>query len=342
MTLKKLPLISLFFCLVTANLAVADVDFSVVDVGVYYYPWWSDTASGAKNWSFCVDRPLLGFYDSDNVTVIGQHIAWLEELHVDFVILSWWGNNSFSDNCSKIFFDCLQNNYTWIKGCLMVESLGVLDYAGVYSYVYDNFVEPYSECYYTAEDGWGNIEPLLLFYNWAGMESDLPSNSSWATKISGHNSYVDWVYHDAVDVWKSTYEPKIRGRCFPIMPRYDERFCMPYRDTQYTKDTAYEDGWFADQWVEFSDCITTDRIDWLTICSFNEFEERSGIEPCEDRESEYGDWYIFNMTKENILRIKGLSDVTIEGGGIWYKSPFTFGIVIFAIVFGLYFMKRRY
>jgi hypothetical protein len=52
-----------------------------------------------------VDTPVLGRYDSSNPPVIEKHLEWIEDLDVDFVILSWWGfqdtYGKFTDNVAK-------------------------------------------------------------------------------------------------------------------------------------------------------------------------------------------------------------------------------------------------
>ena len=74
-------------------------------IGIYYYVWYS-SGLGNLHWndtqsSVVIDTPVLGFYDINNLTVINQHMKWMEDLGIDFIIISWWGNNSYEDNATK-------------------------------------------------------------------------------------------------------------------------------------------------------------------------------------------------------------------------------------------------
>ena len=52
------------------------------------------------------DYPLLGPYDSNNESVIEQHVEWAKEAGISCFIVSWWGQGSFEDkalfNISKV------------------------------------------------------------------------------------------------------------------------------------------------------------------------------------------------------------------------------------------------
>jgi len=97
----------------------------------FYYPWYGTPAvSGEwRHWSegnssgqiphdpniilpdgrrdiAAEDYPLLGPYDSNNESVIKQHVEWAKEAGIDCFIVSWWGQGSFEDkalfNISKV------------------------------------------------------------------------------------------------------------------------------------------------------------------------------------------------------------------------------------------------
>jgi hypothetical protein len=88
----------------------------------FYYPWYG-TPDVSGNWSHwnegnssgqiphdpnitlidgrrdiaAEDYPLLGAYDSNNKSVIEQHIEWAREANISCFIISWWGQGSFED-----------------------------------------------------------------------------------------------------------------------------------------------------------------------------------------------------------------------------------------------------
>ena len=84
----------------------------------FYYPWYGTPFSG--NWRHwppdgstnITDHPLLGFYDSNNETLIKEHIDIAKEANIDGFIVSWWGVGSFEDNAtSHIKNVCEQNGF---------------------------------------------------------------------------------------------------------------------------------------------------------------------------------------------------------------------------------------
>lgn len=97
----------------------------------FYYPWYGtpDVSGNWRHWNegnssgqiphnpnmtlsdgrldiAAEDYPLLGAYDSNNESVIGQHVEWAKEAGIDCFIVSWWGQGSFEDkalfNISKV------------------------------------------------------------------------------------------------------------------------------------------------------------------------------------------------------------------------------------------------
>lgn len=65
-------------------------------VGAYWYPWYG---ADGRHWREGYrGTPLLGEYDSGDVDVIDQHVAWATEYGVDFFVSSWWGRGAFSDD----------------------------------------------------------------------------------------------------------------------------------------------------------------------------------------------------------------------------------------------------
>jgi len=86
----------------------------------FYYPWYGTNIYG--HWSHwppdgstkITDHPLLGFYDSNNETLIEEHICMAKEAGIDGFIVSWWGINSFEDNATlHIKNVCERNNFTF-------------------------------------------------------------------------------------------------------------------------------------------------------------------------------------------------------------------------------------
>jgi hypothetical protein len=85
----------------------------------FYYPWYMtpDISGNWDHWppdgkSNITDHPLLDFYDSNNKTLIKEHIDMAKEAGIDGFIVSWFGINHFTDNASlHIKNVCEQNDF---------------------------------------------------------------------------------------------------------------------------------------------------------------------------------------------------------------------------------------
>ncbi len=83
------------------TLTVAQKDFIT---GVYYYPWYGP-GIGGHDWQGQYIRellipqqpPVLGHYSSRNPEVIQQHLDWIQTYGIEFLVSSWWGQNSWED-----------------------------------------------------------------------------------------------------------------------------------------------------------------------------------------------------------------------------------------------------
>lgn len=313
-----------------------------VKVGVYYYAWYDPESSiGYFNWSYPLfqDKPVLGFYDSLNETVIETHLGWMQDLGVDFAIISWWGNGNSIDDAAKLMFEIVRSKIYRIKLCLMVEDYDDYNFTFIYDYVYDNYVEPYPSIYFSFQD-----KPLILFYNSEDLLERFTLDDRFTVKISGHESYAEWIYnhYEGYEPWKTwsktNYEiPKCR--VYPVSPRYDDYYV---RFPNYTVDRDYRLGIYKMQWENAIKSVREGKTDIITVCSWNEFPERTQIEPCYDRDSFNGDpYYLYNLTKNFIAKLKGL---TVEPETAWYNEPKRFVMVIgicACVIFVAYTFYRR-
>lgn len=61
-----------------------------------------------RGWSVNDDTPLLGYYSSDNQSVIRQHLEWAGSAGIDFLAISWsdspqWHNGKTALVAEKVF-----------------------------------------------------------------------------------------------------------------------------------------------------------------------------------------------------------------------------------------------
>jgi hypothetical protein len=250
-----------------------------------------------------LDEPNLTRYNSNDSDVIKQHFRWLEDLKVDFIIISWWGANSFTDNSTKMVFETAVENQTKIKMCIMIEPFSgtnSIDFNGTYNYINEKYVQPFNSVYYKLEN-----MPLLLFFNEDNFTNATTfyKDSRFTVKINGQKPDVDWVYHDKIPgQWQGDMP---HNRVFPVCPSFDDSHV---RYPNHTIDIDYSENSYINNWKKALDYAKNDQVDIITICSWNELEERTAIEPHNNpnaTNSPFDDpFYLYNLTKIYVYNLK--------------------------------------
>jgi len=104
-----------------------------VKVGAYYYVWYGNNNNGSalgglgsSHWNdsqgnIVVDTPLDGFYSSANPDEIHKQLQEMVNIGIDFLVISWWDINDYTDNNSQLAFSIIQNYSLPIRACILVE-----------------------------------------------------------------------------------------------------------------------------------------------------------------------------------------------------------------------------
>ena len=273
-------------------------------IGIYYYPWYvGEWGSNHKN---CPDTPYLGDYNSANLSVIAQHLNWLRHLKVDFIILSWWGKNSPSDNNTKLILNQIKKNYADLQFFIMVEpfgdgwseaynsSSGEYDFTLIYNYIYNNYITRFnSNCFYL--DG----KPVIGFYD--GPDRNItrygvPSDERFSLRLIGCQPDDDWKYE--VPNSGLSIQPVCRDGEISVCPRYDAQ--------GWIEDVNYTEGSYDAQWSKAMSEVRQGNVKIITIISWNEYSERTQIEPTFDTTSAFTEdsFYLFDKTQAYIESVK--------------------------------------
>jgi len=265
-----------------------------IEIGLYYYVWydegygnrhWNSTPLGENTSSLLwnvVDTPILGFYNSQNTTVIKQHLEWFKELGIDFLIISWWGMNSYEDNSTKTIFSIVEQDDYLIEIAIMVEAFnwsGVYNFKTIYDYIYNTYVTPYESIYMQLDD-----LPLVCFFNdrnMTGTEAQrdaIYSDGRFTSRIVGHNDYVDWWFGIPCSVDNSTVPPlSPKDGMICVEPRYDDQFLGREKNSTFDEDLTED--LYDKQWNKAITLANESKVKYVTIYSWNEYHERSQIEP---------------------------------------------------------------
>jgi hypothetical protein len=276
-------------------------------VGAFYYVWYDPAQSVSWEHPKTQDKPVLGYYNSCDSTIIGQHFRWLSDLGVDFIIVSWWGiyNQSdwysFINNSTVQVFQVAKANFTNVKVAVMVEAFnetGTYNFTEIYDWIYTNLVQQYPTVYFKVDD-----KPLLCFFNGQNMTSlhVFQRDERFTVKIVGNDNTAEWQYDGVTKKDNpSTAIPFPRYRQISVSPRFDDFYV---RENNETVDAKLE-YLYAQQWQKAFDYVKQNALDFITITSWNEFPERTAIEPHYDATASNRDpYYLYNETKNYITQL---------------------------------------
>jgi len=293
-----------------------------VPIGIFVYVWYGD-GWGQRHWNDgpygpVVDKPLDGYYSSLNYTYWLKTFQLISDAGFDFICLSYWGNNSYEHNATKIAVQALNDSESPLKFCILYEPFNETGkpsspYGGLlYDYrnytitnnvIYNNFVVPYRSNYFEFQG-----KPLLLSFNPAYPPKDDPR---FTTRWLGHPpNPVDWIF------W--SHPLVIKNGCASVIPRLDNRF-LP--NGSLALDVDMKHGLYERQ----IDTIireygkNPDSIDVILFYGWNEYHERTEIEPHIDYNG-VPSTYTYNATKRYIELMRNVSR------GIPPIDPFSLGM----------------
>jgi hypothetical protein len=294
-----------------------------VKVGAYYYVWYAE-GNGSRHWNditnnTVIDLPVLGYYSSQNESVIKQHLDWMKDIGLDYLIISWWGPNSYEDNSTKALFNLTESYAPWMKLAIMVEGFNdrfgpdAYNFTGIYEYVYNTYVLPYGDIYLDL-----NGKPVVCWFNFVNMTVPLANRERIRSpyvdvevRIIGQSSYVDWWFampysqdsNSMIGVFSN-------DSMVCVQPRYDDTHLGW---GHHSFDSTYFEDLYDSQWLQAIDFAKDDKCKMVSIYSWNEFHERSQIEPCFDNTSYKAGstTLILDKTRSYITQIKSLEQNSI-------------------------------
>ncbi len=154
-------------------------------LGIFYYPWSGDQSESWRHWMDHGHKPpatwfsnyvpdyVEGFspdkelYSAKDPNVVKWQLGLMKKAGINFVISSWWGQNTFTDQAlDKIFNQVLpgtDNPYPGVKFCIYYEKEGFADVPKSEIISDINYIkEKYAKSpYYYKIDG----RPVVFVYN---------------------------------------------------------------------------------------------------------------------------------------------------------------------------------
>ena len=275
-------------------------------------PGWNSTS--CPGGGAVVDRPNLGYYVSDSNQTFKAQISEMQSVGISFAVVSWWGPFTQGEagainKATHDLFGYLKATNSTFKVAIMVDAFqGVcnpplprLPMLQVYDYVYSNFASPYRQWYF---DWQGN--PLLMTFN---PVQPLSNDTRFTSRMIGNyackpvetcpghdlNQKLDWVWWEApsnfaegsggegVNMTNDVGNLVISADGeVTIIPRIDSyyNYASGNQSGFLRFDPSLQLGLYGFEWNYVLSHKSSTKL--VLIYSFNEYHERSAIEPSMD------------------------------------------------------------
>jgi hypothetical protein len=319
---------------VTAAAPLVHANPQTPQVGTYVYTWYDPDEPVSWEYPKITDKPVQGYYNSCDPGVIATQLKQIEDLGVDYVMLSWLGPDTFSDRTVGEWYQVAYENCTRLKLAVMVEPFnetGEYNYTAIYERAYELY-DAYEAVQFLQKDEYGNLAPVIFFYNSGVLTGEtgvdfprFPNDPRFVELTVGHRSYVDFWYDDVHQDLVAPWTPW--GRQISVVPRFDDywQWKMGLRDHTDTVDRDLSEGLYAGQWERALNFSELGMVDFVNIVTWNEYPERTAIEPHYDNTAWNTDpYYLYNLTRDYILELKGLDEVAYDPPRYWYQNPYSF------------------
>lgn len=298
-------------------------------IGIYFYLWYGnpDGTPGTRHWDNTPDTPVIGKYSSYNETVINWQIDKIQELNIDFLFLSWWGENTFEDHAIKKLLQVNNQRTNPINFTILIEPYtgdrlaiaqsrdpvneNPFNYTHAHQYIQKNFIDPYPNQYQNY-----HRKPLLVYFNPAQPPPDPRYEIHVTGDCSPDEPWEDWLWmlcdygatSDNSTIhppWFTSENQRAKNGYCSILPRFDDwlLYQNQFRNVWHRFDVNYTQGLYDRQWLFAIQEAHAGNIDIIGLFGWNEYQERTQIEPHNDP-YQPDPYYIYEKTKHYIKMLR--------------------------------------
>jgi len=255
-------------------------------VGVHYFTWYAPDRRGWGNGVTSVEadapKPLLGWYTSSDTAIIGKHIDQIERAGFDFVVVDVVAAAPASWATARSFFAGLAGRN--VKAAVMLDGLYTEPAEAKAAWVEKvraEFVG--SPNYLSFHDA-----PLVLLFatpvNFAVAGVGL-RNVYWTDRYGpGANTFNlnDILYPHDWPFWADSPQPLVNG-VVPVIPGYTDAHLGRATSMEHPRRGG---AMYREQWLR----ALAVRPELIMVYSWNEYFEKSAIEPTEAWGDRYLQW----------------------------------------------------
>ncbi len=269
--------------------------------GAYFYVWYGYNETSQQwqggnltsHWndqperSF-LDRPL-SWYSSMNDTVIAWQISEMHKAKLNFVAISWWGPNDYTDESMRHFVQYLDATNDTLQFAIMIEPYSELNLTDAQDYIWSIY-QMYGEHVFQWEG-----KPLVTFFTNQGFKGDSRFTARAVTNhgtiglVEAFGFSNDWNYVQGMSQYmdgtnKPSWEEKAYGamqisidKVVSISPRFDNYYEYSIGGrSDYIRFNVNGEGNMLQQELAWAN---RNGAKLIIYTSFNEYTEGSMIEP---------------------------------------------------------------
>ncbi len=275
----------------------------------YIYLWYG-VDRPERHWNdspvtLVVDKPLLGYYNSSDPRALEVQLRQLEAAGFDGVIVSWWGQGSPSDRALRVLVELLETRVAGLRFAVMVEPYRGEDpdayteewWRNVLGYLEKNYIAPHRDKYLHLQG-----KPLILAYSPIGSSFDpRQAFSGYTIRLVDGGDWYLWPHNDTGLAGALTIA---RDGYVALAPRIDTSHMVEAgaEKENITLDPDLSKGWYINQWLWVLG--RRGNISIVAIYSWNEYHERSQIEPHIDGKTGEENRLLYDLTRIFIAVLK--------------------------------------
>jgi hypothetical protein len=125
----------------------------------------------------------------------------------------------------------------------------------------------------------------------------MPLDARFTSRIVGEEPYTQWMYLDLV-------RPVVREKEVSVTPRYDESR-LADRQMGIQVDPRLEQGVYDQEWQKAIRLWQQGQVETILISSWNEYYERTEIEPHFDATAiDKNPYFLYDKTKDYIAQLR--------------------------------------
>lgn len=239
----------------------------------FYYPWFPESWKQQGFDPFTNYQPVLGYYDSSDMSVIKQHIADMQYGNIEAGIVSWWGQGSQSDKRFPLLLQAA--NGTQFYWAIYYEMAALQNPTS--DQIHSDLA--YIQNTYASAPNFLKVDGrfVVFVYNPQGDSCTIPD--MWKQANNGINAYLVLkvlpnykTCTSQPDGWHQYAPAKatdVRGNSsYTLSPGFWKK---SEAQPRLTRD--------INQWATDVRDMVASKAEWQLITSFNEWGEGTAIEP---------------------------------------------------------------